>query len=535
MGVAQLYYQTTVMRLIRLFLALSLLVVVASASAQEPTIVVVNGKKCIVHTISEGDTLYSLSKRYDVTLKSILDLNEAIQVNNIALGEAVYIPYNAKAHKKHKDHAAEVIEKAVAEVEQAAETVAEEFTEAVAETTVAAEEAVEAIASEESVEQVAEELTEVAEELVDGVRVPEFQRFSKGETLDVLLLLPMHYKGKVAGTAFVDFYRGSLLALEDLRRIGYSVNVSVFDTERTESRLQEIISSVAFEEADLIIGPIYADELKVVLPYAEERNIPVVTPLSDINAEEVSSPVLFQMQADSKYHYQKYAHLFDGSYQINIIYGPSNDSGYLNEVLEATKGLSNVRHLNISVGGQTIGFYLRNADGSNGASVALKSLIPLDGHSVVAVVADRDYVIEKALKVIGEEVKKCERGVNDCVFIGNRKWDDLAYLDRSGFFQTALSVIAPYNAKRTDNNAIRVFESRYLSTYGLLPTPFACRGYDAFMMFCTKMFTGLDKTILLEKITPLATPYIFKFEDGMFVNTEWVNIQYQRDFTIRYE
>jgi hypothetical protein len=241
------------------------------------------------------------------------------------------------------------------------------------------------------------------------------------------------------------------------------------------------------------------------------------------------------MQADGDYRNQKYAHLFDGSYQINIIYGASNDKSYLAEVLDATKGLSNVRHLNVAIGGQSVGFYLRNADGSNGASVALSSLIPFDGRSVVTVVADRDYVIEKVLSTVGEEVKKCERGVNDCVFIGSRKWDDLTYLDRTGFFQTALSVITPYKSKRTDNNAIRVFESRYLLTYGLLPTPYACRGYDAFMMFCTKMFTGLDKTILLERITPLATPYEFKFENGMFVNTEWVNIQYQRDFTIKYE
>ena len=523
------------MRLIRLFLSLSLLLVVASASAEEPTVVVVNGKKCIVHTIAEGETLYSLSKHYDVTLKSIIELNSSLEVDNISLGEAIYIPYNVKGNQRGKG-GNKVSEEVVVEVPTSTETETETEAEAVDEIVAEAEEvAAEQTTEDAAVEECAEVVEECAEVVVDAIPVPEFQRFTKGEVLDVALLLPMHYNGKVAGTAFVDFYRGSLLALEDLRRKGYSINVSVYDTERAESRIEEIISGDAFTEVDLIIGPIYPNELKAVLPYAEEHNIPVVTPLSDINAEEVSSPVLFQMQADGNYRYAKYAHLFDDTYQINIIYGPSNDSAYLKEVLEATKGLSNVRHLNISVGSQSVGFYLRNADGTSGASVALKSLIPLDGRSVVTVVADRDYVIEKALKAIGEQVKKCERGVNDCVFIGNRKWDDLSYLDRTGFFQTALSVIAPYNAKRTDNSAIRVFESRYLSTYGLLPTPFACRGYDAFMMFCTKMFTGLDKTILLETITPLATPYKFKFEDGMFVNTEWVNIQYQRDFTIKYE
>ena len=152
-------------------------------------------------------------------------------------------------------------------------------------------------------------------------------------------LLPMHINGKVA-KAYVDYYRGTLLALEDLKRQGYSVDLSVMDTERSAIKLSEIVQSEAFTEADLILGPIYAEKLKGVLPYAEEHNIPVVTPLSDINPESISSPVLFQMQADSKYKYEKYAHILDGSYEINIVYAPSNNEEYLAEIEGITSGLT---------------------------------------------------------------------------------------------------------------------------------------------------------------------------------------------------
>ena len=77
------------MRLIRSFLTLLLLLFVVSATAQTQQIVVVNGKKCIVHTIGEGDTLYSLAKHYDVPLKSIVELNNGIEAENLSLGLSI--------------------------------------------------------------------------------------------------------------------------------------------------------------------------------------------------------------------------------------------------------------------------------------------------------------------------------------------------------------------------------------------------------------------------------------------------------------
>ena len=615
------------MRLLRSFLPLLLLLSVATAVAKSPELVMVNGKKCVVHTIAEGDTLYSLAKYYEVPLRQIVELNSGVEADKLSLGTELYIPYNAKAYKRIKAEAAaapagdfvdytveagdtlysiaafhkmelddlvadnkgitpttlavgsklkvrkSLIGSAIGrniEVETNAEsTTAADIeayeaaiTEPVAEEVAVAEEAEGAEVVNVDEVAVADEATDldqvanldevaVAEEpemdpaereflaFVESIEqsynvtLPTFQRFEKGEVLNVALMLPMHRNGKVVG-AFVDFYRGSLLALEDLRRQGYSVNVSVYDTERSALKISEIVESEGFAQTNLVIGPVYADELALVLPYAEERNIPVVTPLSDISPEELTSPVLFQMQADSEHKYDKYAHLLDGSYQINIIYGPTNDNAYLQDVLQATKHLK-VRHINAEMGNRGAVYSLRKSDGTNGASFSASELTPADGKSVVFIVADRDYHIEKVLQSLGELVKKKQRGKHDCVVVGNRKWDGLDYMERTGMFQTATSLLATYNSKRTDNNAIRVFESRFLTAYGILPTPYACRGYDAMMMFCTKMFTGLDKYIMLESITPLATTYKFKFEGGMFVNTEWVNIQYQRDFTITYE
>ena len=670
------------MKLIRFILPLLMLTIVVEATAQEQ-IVVVNGKKCIMHTIAENDTFYSLAQRYDVPLKQIIQINGEEQAEKLAVGAKIYIPYNEKAEKRTTKERSAVADDAPKslDVDFIIHTVVENDTlysiakhykisldqlladnpEAEAQSlaigstllvrtamvgyasikdidkeikrhekeaeeqqkvekakyhTVAygdtlyslarryktteqelmalngftssdqllsgmkivvrgaadskeateqpEEKATEEVAQEEAQQQhegvvpvyefslnadslisyvenngYNHELEEQKKQEIDSmeaeqkVRIPSFKRFVRGEKLNVVVLLPMHRDGKIV-KAFVDHYRGMLLAFKQLRNEGYSINVTVFDTERTAIRLSEIMESEAFQNADMLIGPIYAEEVAMVLPFAQEKNIPVINPLTDIDPAVVSSPVLFQMQADKKYQYEKYAHILDGSYQINIVLGPTNDMDYLNEVLALTEGLPR-RLLNAKVG-REVAFCLRNDDGTNGAAVSKSSLVRGPGKKAIFVVANRDHDIGMILKNIGELTESMiPGGANDCVVIASRKIDNLTYVEREGFFTSGVSLITPYNSKRTDNIPIKIFESEFLQTYGILPTPYACRGYDAVMMFCTKMHTGLDKYILLERITPLATPYQFKWEDGMFVNSEWVNIQYDRFFTVRYE
>lgn len=475
------------------------------------------------HTVVEGDTLYSLARRYKTTEQQIMALNGFESPSDLLIGMTIIVRGDETAPKQ-------IPTEAEAKVE---ETPAEGHTVGVIVNPDSVFDFVTSGRLDEMLE-LERRIEEDTTAVVKKVRIPQFKKLEPGETLDVVVMLPMHRGGK-AQPAFVDMYRGILLALSDLRNEGYAINVTMFDTEHSAIRLSEIAESEAVLNADLIIGPIWEDEVKMILPVAEQLNIPVINPIRDIDHNIVSSPILFQMRADGKYQYDKYADIFDGSYQINIVFGPTSNMEYAQEVLEATKHLP-VRLLNAQIGRQAA-FSLRNDDGTNGAAVGASSLVRGAGKKAIIIVADRDTHINVILTTIGDMAKSMRAGgSNDCFVIGDRDWDRrFTNVERDGFFTSGVSLLAPYNSKRTDNIPIKVFESRFMQTYGILPTSYACTGYDAAMLFCTKMFTGLDKYIVLERITPLATTYQFKFENGMFVNTEWVNIQYKRDFTVEYK
>lgn len=475
------------------------------------------------HTVVEGDTLYSLARRYKTTEQQIMALNGFESPSDLLIGMTIIVRGDETAPKQ-------IPTEAEAKVE---ETPAEGHTVGIIVNPDSVFDFVTSGRLDEMLE-LERRIEEDTTAVVKKVRIPQFKKLEPGETLDVVVMLPMHRGGK-AQPAFVDMYRGILLALSDLRNEGYAINVTMFDTEHSAIRLSEIAESEAVLNADLIIGPIWEDEVKMILPVAEQLNIPVINPIRDIDHNIVSSPILFQMRADGKYQYDKYADIFDGSYQINIVFGPTSNMEYAQEVLEATKHLP-VRLLNAQIGRQAA-FSLRNDDGTNGAAVGASSLVRGAGKKAIIIVADRDTHINVILTTIGDMAKSMRAGgSNDCFVIGDRDWDRrFTNVERDGFFTSGVSLLAPYNSKRTDNIPIKVFESRFMQTYGILPTSYACTGYDAAMLFCTKMFTGLDKYIVLERITPLATTYQFKFENGMFVNTEWVNIQYKRDFTVEYK
>ena len=117
------------------------------------------------------------------------------------------------------------------------------------------------------------------------------------------LLLPLATGGEPNGN-YLEFYQGFLLGLDSVKlKYGRSVNVDLYNTARDTARIREIVESDAFRKADLIVGPVYEEGLYPVIRFAEEKKIPVVSPLANI--EGMNSDVLFQLAPDPSRKYEK--------------------------------------------------------------------------------------------------------------------------------------------------------------------------------------------------------------------------------------
>jgi len=95
----------------RNYIALFLLVLCSSLNAQnEHEVITEDGKTYCVHKIQKGETLYALSKKYDVRVKDIEQSNAGLTAN-LKLGQALKIPCDKAETKIQAKTETKVIEK----------------------------------------------------------------------------------------------------------------------------------------------------------------------------------------------------------------------------------------------------------------------------------------------------------------------------------------------------------------------------------------------------------------------------------------
>lgn len=530
----------------------------------------VDKKKFIYHSVKEGETIYAIARKYKVSVAVLEADNPNIDIEHIASNMEIRVRRSERGFatldeiEKEREKRTAVVELAEDEYRvKAGETVyslsrkfglsEEEFmvlntltlysdlkegmvVKRFKSVEVAEEKVAEIVATdkvEEVVTEIPTEVVEVAEEPMpaDTLR-REFRRLAPYQILRTSLMMPFHKDGKV-NSSIVDFYRGVLLAMEDLKTEGYDIELSVFDTECSEERIQAIMADEPLlYEAQLIIGPVYENELSVILPYATENNIPVISPLADITS--LQSPVLFQMQAENANKYDKFARLFDGSREVVIIHTPSIDWEYEAKMREFCAGHV-VYELNYTFDRESL-LYLRKADGANGEQIDITEFMRTRTEKLFVVLASNATDVDRVLTTLSStRASILGRGglMGDYVVVGNRRWKQITSIDKQTFFNNNTVFLVPYHANRA-NQSIALFDARYIKAYEVLPTMYSYRGYDAAMIFCRRMFEGFEEEAN-QTLQPLATSYAFDFVEGLNVNTCWTMERYKSNYTIEVE
>ena len=110
---------------------------------------------------------------------------------------------------------------------------------------------------------------------------------SPGKEVKALLLLPfmsqklsVNFDKNRTSDIVSDFYMGAAIALDSLKNQGLSVHVKVFDTENDEVKIRSIFSAVDLNEVDFVLGPMFYSNLDYVASVLQNKNIPLISPVS---------------------------------------------------------------------------------------------------------------------------------------------------------------------------------------------------------------------------------------------------------------
>ncbi len=293
----------------------------------------------IYHTLNPGETIYYLSKLYGVSDNEIIQSNPGVDITRLSVGTEIAIPRRKFMSdrqtfdipdKKYTYHKVQKGESLGTIAQQYGITVKElrkenrdmRFPQ------VGDYVRIPVVQVPEEKEVVTEKIDSVppvpTDDIKPVVRPAGYTKFTElSGSLDVAVLLPFYYKENAdrieidssrmlkgkriykeikrpddwiypGSIDFVEMYEGILLAIDTLRSLGLDINLFAFDIKSDTIELSRLISKGQLANMDLIIGPVYSNNLAMVTEYARGAGIPVVSPVPLFNNSVLSgNPNLF--------------------------------------------------------------------------------------------------------------------------------------------------------------------------------------------------------------------------------------------------
>lgn len=109
--------------------------------------------------------------------------------------------------------------------------------------------------------------------LMAPFRLPTITLDSLEQTAEIL-------QSRNLATLSLDFYSGARMAVDELVTNDLSIDLTVFDTENSSSKVQSIIRENDFSGYDFVVGPFIPKHFNVVSGQLQPENIPIVSPLT---------------------------------------------------------------------------------------------------------------------------------------------------------------------------------------------------------------------------------------------------------------
>ena len=532
----------------------------------------INGQVCYSHVVLERQTLFSISKAYNVSLEDIYKYNPNLKETGLKKNSIIIIPAieNSPAavetspaveEETKKETVSETAAPAPVQVsslpvkkedrQKKTHTVKwyETLDDIAAKYGVTAEEIIAAnhlegrkiksrmklmipepgeinvVANTEETADVQTDITadnitetdEVKEEAPERVWEPVIRK----EKVSAALLLPFKATGTSGSRSNMDFYSGVLLAVNDLASSGTSIDLSVIDIADNKSA----ISGSVLNDNDIVIGPVSTRDLSDIFSTGGDE-VMVVSPLDPkaeslvaVNANMIQAPTPHKIQYDDLTAWMKE----ETTAEDRVIFITEKGA----RQTEAT-------------------FQMKQSIDSSGLAYSAFSYSILEGRSIekplkdlmTTTGANRVLIASESEAFVNDVVRNLNMMIHqkyNVVLYGASKIRSFETIEVENFHKTNMRVSLTYF---TDYNDPRVksFLLKYRALFNTEPSQFAYQGYDIasyFIEMCSKYGKNWPEHMSEEAKSMLQSSFkCMKSGDGGYVNHGVRRIVYGKDWTI---
>ncbi|MDX9846725.1 MAG: LysM peptidoglycan-binding domain-containing protein [Tenuifilaceae bacterium] len=333
---------------------------------------------------------------------------------------------------------------------------------------------------------------------------------------------------------FLDFYQGVLIALDSLKEMGISINLIVFNTEKSPEKARALTREKGLIDAHLIIGPAYPECLQPIAEFALEHRIPIVSPLSRNNFLLDRNPYLFQVNPSFTTQLEEFTSSIDFCGGQNIVLIHEADT------LNASM-VSNFKNLISSRIGKCHGANLihfkevsyRAGSPAPEVQERISHSLALDRENLILVPSNNEAFVSDLLANLHTLSIIHNYPIST---YGFPSWQRFRNVQVDYYYQLQLHLFTPFFVNYSKSN-VKSFVAKYRDSFRAEPSQYSFQGYDVMLYFLTAMKSyGVDFQFCLpnHKSNLLQSNFGFKKVNSLsgFENSKVHMIQYTKSYDI---
>lgn len=461
------------------------------------------------HVVQQGETVYRLSQVYRVSVDELMKWNPYLSYRNLIPGDTIrFIPGLFEAGTDSVDHGTSLV--ISAECDQTGNNAFyRPNVQVVMLLPLMADANLSANRGRLTTESIGNEEYFVSP---DSVHIIRGDRGSQ-----------IRFQGNSEN--FVHFYEGALLAIDSLRKSGVKVDLQVYDTENREAKVRQLIATDKLKNADLIIGPVYPNEQKEVAEYAMRNQIPMVSPLAATAEFSKGNPWFFQVNTPREIINEVTADYVASNYRKSNFIVLKTGRQTTDVEMELINQIRD-KVLKNGLGAENF----RTCDFQKSGLVGLREMVRRGQKNIILLSSGNEADVSVGISNIHTLVPGY-----DITVIGHSRLHQFESINQEYFHDGQLEFLAPYWPEYGSPVA-RSFVRKFRDYFKTEPNQFSMQGYDVTFFFAKAASDfGHDFRSCVHMVKPELIQGNYRFEknpSGGYVNMGLQVVTFTRDYRV---
>lgn len=280
------------------------------------------------HTILPKETLYSVSKTYQLKPEDIITANPGLSVETFQIGKIIRVPFfeTNETFTPYNEQVKNVIH----EVKQG-ETlygIARQYN--VTQDEIEKANPILSAGLRVNMRLIiptrvsrSDQRNQVAEENQANQLLRQTRQSQRLDVIKVGLLMPFLDESQKAHLRLQEYYEGFLLAVKKMKDRGANIELYVFEIGKGSDtrKLQSLLGTMEMQNLDVVIGGTNDAQIKVISDFAKAYNVKYVVPFSMSNKEVLNNGQIFQVNPMESYTYSKASQVFTQNFRnANVVF-----------------------------------------------------------------------------------------------------------------------------------------------------------------------------------------------------------------------